>query len=934
MPKIRLRSAVFKRRVRSLQFAWLTILVFTIAGSQHAQAQTTPSELQTKAILLVLNTLLLSEDAPALVLDKSSDRADFTGTGQTITYSYLLTNNSKSTLYAPYSILDDQISVTCPVTPTSLAPGGTVTCSQTYDTVQADIDAGSIVNIASATAKDAASNGSDVTSATDKVTVNGPAIAPALTLGKSSDVSSYSATGQTITYSYLLTNSGNTTLYAPYSISDDQISVTCPATPAALAPNGTVTCSQTYDTVQADIDARSIVNIASATAKDAASDGSDVTSATDTVTVCADSDIDTLCDDLEYTLFGNLDQVAKEGDGDNWDFDGDGVSNGDEIHIYLSNAKSVDSDGDGIEDGAEVFLGLDLNVAAGLGDTIGGDTPADKALMHKLNRLTFGPTQAELDQIAALAGGFNEWLTAQMAPIGLPLAPPRNNNAVSPLYNGDIYPLPYDCDDVSYNPVDPAQRMRDCYVSRRDDDAGIPATFRPMHSTKQLQSRMAMFWDNHFNTDLRSHNRGMQELMDEDNWFVNAFGNFRTLLELNTKNYTMLEYLDLDDNRKYSPNENFPREILELHSVGINGEYTALDIAQLAYILTGWDHADVRDIGNLCTNDDDIITCAPYVMRYAYRDDADNDLDGTGETGLEESARFDPARIFYYKSNDHDDGLSDYDGDGVLTTTKTLYAGLPYEITIVSQNGALGQDEGEEALDFLATHPNTAKFICKKLAQEFVSDTPLVATTDNCETVFLANPSEADQMGLVLANLLGSIEFNDPTTQRNKLKDTQEVMLSIGRLLGWDASHPGESYRDSLASWIGDAEQPLFYKAEPTGYYEPAENWLDTNIALKRFRGLNNMVFDPQTQSFVVYFRDQLGFTGSVDIMQYLFLTMLGGHYDGHDIQLGMEYLNKVDPNDPNNHAYQAFDFESEYAELRIRALIAYLAALPEFQLH
>ena len=63
----------------------------------------------------------------------------------------------------------------------------------------------------------------------------------------------------------------------------------------------------------------------------------------------------------------------------------------------------------------------------------------------------------------------------------------------------------------------------------------------------------------------------------------------------------MLEYLDLDDNRRFSPNENFPREVMELHSVGINGGYTALDIAQMAYILTGWDHQDVRFIGSCCT---------------------------------------------------------------------------------------------------------------------------------------------------------------------------------------------------------------------------------------------------------------------------------------------------------------------------------------------
>ncbi len=653
---------------------------------------------------------------------------------------------------------------------------------------------------------------------------------------------------------------------------------------------------------------------------------------------CTDEDKDTLCDVDEIKYFGNVDDEDAAGD-----FDDDGVSNGDELNLYRSNPDSTDTDSDGLSDGAEAFLSLSLTVPAVEGDTLGSDSPADKALMHKLNRLTFGPTQDELAQIVALPGGFDDWLDAQLIPLDIPLAPTRNDAAVAPLYgtNDDEYPKPYDCDDVGYDPVDPAQEMRDCYVSYRHDFADIPGTFRPVHSIKQLQSRMAMFWDNHFNTDLRSHGRGMQELMDEDGWFLNAFGNFRDLLELNAKNYTMLEYLDLDDNRKYSPNENFPREIMELHSLGIDGGYTATDIAELAYILTGWDHQDVRDIGTgeagACVDPDRIVTC-PEVSRYAYYQEANNDGadDGMGEpeTGEDRSAKFDSLRIFKYKDYDHDDGGDDYDGDGDTNLDKTLFLNTAHEITIASRGNEFGQDEGDEALTFLAQHPATAKFICTKLAQEFVSDTPSQTTTDSCEAVFLANPLASNQMGLVLKDLLDSAEFSDPATQRGKLKDTQEVMFSLGRLLGWDASHPGVSRYLSLGSLIGDAEQPLFFKAEPTGYYEPAENWLNTNIALKRFQSLNDMVFDDQTYPFVTYFKDDLGLTAADEIMTHLFLLMLGGHYDGHDIQLGVDALIKVDPDDADDIELQDFDITAPDAEERLRMLISRLAALPEFQLH
>ena len=682
---------------------------------------------------------------------------------------------------------------------------------------------------------------------------------------------------------------------------------------------------------------------------------------------CTDSDKDTLCDADEMKYFGDLDEDASG------DFEGDGLSNGEELNIYGTNPAKEDTDEDGLEDyaevytyrtdparqdtdkdglhdGAEVFLGLSPTLTFTDGDTLGSDTPADKAMMHKLNRLTFGPTQIELEQVTAV-GGIDDWISDQLIPIGLPPRPPYDAGAVAPVYDSNsmtsTYPLPYDCS-IHVTP-DPAQAMRDCYVARRNDAADIPGTFRPMHSIKQLQSRMAMFWDNHFNTDMNGHDRrGMQELTDEDNWFVNAFGNFKTLLDLNARNFTMLEYLDLDDNRKYSPNENFPREVMELHSVGIGGGYTALDIAQLAYVLTGWDHQEVRYIDGECSADGegdvtDVTTCS-NVSRYGYRQQAENDNyeeDGgvvIGETGLDESAKYNPLRIFDYREYDHDDGLSDYDDDGVFTTSKTLFLGTAYEKTINSLSGEAGVQEGEEALDFLATHPNTAKFICTKLAQEFISDTPLTATTEDCELVFLANPDADDQMGLVLANLLASAEFNDPTTQRGKLKDTQEAMLSLARLLGWNANHayPGGevSYDDSIAYEIRDAEQPVFYKAEPTGYYETAENWLNTNTALKRFKEMNDMManHDGQSRDFVAYFKTIYGPNPtSVEIMTHLFSLMLGGYYDGYDVQLGVDLLNK---DDLEVAVFQPFDIDGSEAEERITALITVLTALSEFQLH
>ena len=116
---------------------------------------------------------------------------------------------------------DDKVTdETCPAA-ASLAPGASITCTATYTIQPSDLDAGSVTNVASAT------NGT-VTSPTDTVTV--PATQkPELTLNKSASPLTYTTVGQTITYDYVLNNTGNVTLSGPFAVMDDKATVTCPA---------------------------------------------------------------------------------------------------------------------------------------------------------------------------------------------------------------------------------------------------------------------------------------------------------------------------------------------------------------------------------------------------------------------------------------------------------------------------------------------------------------------------------------------------------------------------------------------------------------------------------------------------------------------------------------------------------------------------------
>ncbi|MDQ1697841.1 MAG: hypothetical protein QOJ03_3194, partial [Frankiaceae bacterium] len=206
-----------------------------------------------------LTTCTFSDTAasPELTLDKQADVSTYAAVGDTISYTYDVTNSGNVPLTPPYAVSDDKVTVTCPQLPDPLALNGSIQCTASHDVTQADLDAGSITNTATASAN---YNGDTVESNEDSVTVTAVQ-GPELTLDKASPDLDYDHVGQVVSYTYDLTNSGNVTLSAPYSIDDDLIaSVSCPPDPATLAPGDGVQCTATYTVTQADLDAGSITN--------------------------------------------------------------------------------------------------------------------------------------------------------------------------------------------------------------------------------------------------------------------------------------------------------------------------------------------------------------------------------------------------------------------------------------------------------------------------------------------------------------------------------------------------------------------------------------------------------------------------------------------------------------------------------------------------
>ena len=165
-----------------------------------------------------------------------------------------MTNTGNVTLHA-IALTDSRLgAVACP--DTTLAAGQSTTCTAEHVTTQADVDAGHIANTADVTARPP--TGSPVTG-TDRDTVHAIRT-PAIQVGKSSSPDTFGAAGETITYRYAVTNTGNVTLRR-ITLTDSRLGpVACPD--PALAPTASMTCTASYSTTQADVDKGDIENAA------------------------------------------------------------------------------------------------------------------------------------------------------------------------------------------------------------------------------------------------------------------------------------------------------------------------------------------------------------------------------------------------------------------------------------------------------------------------------------------------------------------------------------------------------------------------------------------------------------------------------------------------------------------------------------------------
>ena len=180
---------------------------------------------------------------------------------------------------------------------------------------------------------------------------------------------------------------------------------------------------------------------------------------------------------------------------------------------------------------------------------------------HILNRLSFGPSPESINEI--LAQGVGPWISQQLDPGSI-----DDSELDAFLSSGQFKPRHY------------------------DGDLRAQLLVRMTRSERQLLEVMTQFWENHFNTQIDKVDETALEYEENNRFRGLAFGSFGDLLRASALHWPMTVYLDSSSNIVGAQNENYAREILELHTHGVNNGYSQQDIVEAARCFTGW---TVRD---------------------------------------------------------------------------------------------------------------------------------------------------------------------------------------------------------------------------------------------------------------------------------------------------------------------------------------------------
>ncbi|MDP1842321.1 MAG: DUF1800 domain-containing protein [Sediminibacterium sp.] len=356
---------------------------------------------------------------------------------------------------------------------------------------------------------------------------------------------------------------------------------------------------------------------------------------------------------------------------------------------------------------------------------------------------------------------------------------------------------------------------------------------RAAYSNNQLQEVLTDFWFNHFNVSL-TKNQSQQFVLtyERDAIRPNVLSSFSKLLEATAKHPAILAYLDnalsvSNDNNLGNPrlaalaqqrlnkqmddmeqdstkknqaklmkqianakkneglNENYAREIMELHTLGVDGGYTQQDVTEVARAFTGWTIYPISDYGG-GSNQRKL-------------------LERVGVSTLEKRG-FIFQDDFMFRADKHDAKEKNILGEKF--------------------NAGGGYDEGMRVLSVLSSHPSTAAFICKKIATRFVTDTP---STDLLKKMTATYISSKGDIKSILLTMVEHVDFWKSATKHDKVKSPFELVISAVRATHADVKDPFQVF-----NWSTKMGQRFYYYQAPTGFPDKATYWINTGSLLSR----------------------------------------------------------------------------------------------------
>ena len=356
----------------------------------------------------------------------------------------------------------------------------------------------------------------------------------------------------------------------------------------------------------------------------------------------------------------------------------------------------------------------------------------DSALSKLVRRITNGTTPEEMTLARKL--GFQGYLNYQLN------ASKIDDSAVQ-AYVATTYP---------YASMDSAQlyTLDQAQVSTQFQNATL---YRAAFSKRQLYERMAEFFSDHFNIEYATVEY-MKVPDERDVARKHALGKFPDMVRASAHSPAMLEYLDNTRNRRNNINENYARELMELHTVGVDGGYTQTDVRELSRCLTGW-------------------TIASRGVAF----------------------NFDP--------NGHD------------WAAKTVMGQvIPAQPT---NSGQLGLRDGDMMIDFLVAHPNTARYLSKKMIRWLLRYDPSDEQIQTVASVY--SSTQGDIPSMIRAILTEQNLLAAPPKYRRPytfvlacLRATNPQLLRLQNVTGTQLRTVGQS---------------LFAWGPPDGYPDTAEYW-------------------------------------------------------------------------------------------------------------